>query len=71
MSEYHGEMPQEDQDRAWVINVSGNPQYFQFLIPDSAGHYVVVPYLHFQWNGLSSKIQATYDKDYKIYTRLL
>ena len=64
-------MPQEDQDGAWVVNTPGDPQYFRFLIPDSAGRCVVVPYLRFRWHSSSPEIQATYGKDYKIYTRLL
>ena len=64
-------MPPEDQDGAWIINTPGDPQYFQFLIPNSVGHCVVAPYLRFRWHGSSPEIQATYGKDYKIYTRLL
>jgi hypothetical protein len=64
-------MPQKDQDRAWIVNTSGNPQYFRFLIPDPVGCCIVVPYLHFWWSGSSSEIQATYSKDYKIHAKLL
>ena len=70
-AEYSGEKPQEDQDRAWIVNTPGDPQYFHFLIPDPVGRCIVAPYLRFQWSGSSSEIQAMYGKDYKIHAKLL
>ena len=70
-TEYCGVMPKIDKNGVWIVNTPGDPQYFCFLIPDSVGCCIVVPYLRFRWNSLLPKVQATYGKHYKIHTRLL